>query len=230
MSKNINGIMGPQVGKIGTVVGYVANGKVVYRAYQGTVKNPQTPAQQAHRFRLKTLSQASKDLERMLSYSLQGAGIEIHTTARNAFIRLNMQSFVTDPELALDYDRLVAAQGRLAGVVVTNEGALDAGFGYRLRFSAEVPGSNLPTDMLVSALWCPDLREAVEVNGFLAEGAFVADVALRETWRGHDIHVYAAMVNTLNEPAWLPTQFHDGGRQLLPHETSNTAHLKIGNN
>ena len=29
MSKNINGIMGPQVGKIGTVIGYVANGKVI---------------------------------------------------------------------------------------------------------------------------------------------------------------------------------------------------------
>lgn len=66
MSKNINGIMGPQVGKIGTVVGYVANGKMIYRAYQRYVKNPQTPAQQAHRFKLKTLSQASKDLERML--------------------------------------------------------------------------------------------------------------------------------------------------------------------
>ena len=227
MSKNINGIMGPQVGKIGTVVGYVANGKMIYRAYQRNVKNPQTPAQQAHRFKLKTLSQASKDLERMLGYSLQGAGIEIHTTARNAFIKLNMQSFVDDPELALDYDRLVVAQGRLAGVVITNEGPLAEGFGYRLRFAAEVPGGNLPTDMLVGALWCPALRETVDVNGILSAGAFVTDVALRETWRGHDIHVYAAMVNTLNEPSWLPSRHHDGNRQLLPHETSNTAHLKI---
>ena len=196
MSKNINGIMGPQVGKIGTVVGYVANGKMIYRAYQRNVKNPQTPAQQAHRFKLKTLS-------------------------------LNMQSFVDDPELALDYDRLVVAQGRLAGVVITNEGSLAEGFGYRLRFAAEVPGGNLPTDMLVGALWCPALRETVDVNGILSAGAFVTDVALRETWRGHDIHVYAAMVNTLNEPSWLPSRHHDGNRQLLPHETSNTAHLKI---
>ena len=227
MSKNINGIMGPQVGKIGTVVGYVVNGQVVYRAYRRTIKNPQTPAQQAHRFKLKTLSQASRDLKHMLEYSLQGAGIEIHTTARNAFIKLNMQNFVTDPELALDYDRLVVAQGQLAGVVITNEGALDEGFGYRLRFAAEVPGGNLPTDMLVAALWCPDLHETVALNGFLAEGAFVAEVALRELWHGHDIHVYAAMVNTLNEPTRLPSRYHDDNRQLLPHVTSNTAHLKI---
>ncbi len=227
MSKNTNGIMGPQVGKIGPVVGYVANGKMIYRAYQRNISNPQTPAQQAHRLKLKTLSQASRDLKRMLGYSLQGAGIEIHTTARNAFIKLNMQSFVTEPEVALDYDRLVVAQGRLAGVVITAEGPLDAGFGYRLRFSAKVPGGNRPTDMLVAALWCPDLREAVDVNGFLAAGEFTAEVALRETWRGHDIHVYAAMVNTLNEPTWLSARYHDGNRQLLPHETSNTAHLKI---
>ena len=139
MSKNINGIMGPQVGKIGTVVGYVANGKMIYRAYQRNVKNPQTPAQQAHRFKLKALSQASKDLERMLGYSLQGAGIEIHTTARNAFIKLNMQSFVDDPELALDYDRLVVAQGRLAGVVITNEPPLAEGFGYHCDLTTTTP-------------------------------------------------------------------------------------------
>lgn len=227
MSKNVFGIMGPQVGKIGTVVGYVANGQVVYRAYKRHISNPQTPAQQAHRFKMKTLSQASKDLEWMVGYGLKEAGMEIGTTARNAFIKVNMPNFVTEPELALDYDRLIVAQGRMSGVVITNEGPVGEGFGYRLCFTQEAPGANRPTDMVVAVLWCPDLRETVYVNGFPTAGTFATEVALQESWRGHDIHVYAAMVNTLNEPASLKSRSQDGDSLLMPHETSNTAHLMI---
>lgn len=44
-----NGIMGPFNGKVGTVVGYMWNGKCCMRAYNRNVKNPGTEAQQEHR-------------------------------------------------------------------------------------------------------------------------------------------------------------------------------------
>ena len=50
MAKFSQGILGPFQGKVGTVVGYMWNGKCCMRAYNRTIKNPRTPEQVAHLF------------------------------------------------------------------------------------------------------------------------------------------------------------------------------------
>ena len=49
MAKLPQGIMGPFIGRLGTAVGYVWNGKCVARSYNPHVRNPRTPEQVAHR-------------------------------------------------------------------------------------------------------------------------------------------------------------------------------------
>ena len=64
MSKNFKGYLGDQIGKLGTAVGRKWKRKMVYSAYQGKVKNPNTEEQQLVRARFALLGQHGRELPR----------------------------------------------------------------------------------------------------------------------------------------------------------------------
>ncbi|MGX8712677.1 MAG: DUF6266 family protein, partial [bacterium] len=84
-----NGIMGPFNGKVGTVVGYMWNGKYCMRAYNRNVKNPRTEAQMEHRRMFKQEVQLAAKMRWAVGTTMREAAREAGLTAYNLFVKVN---------------------------------------------------------------------------------------------------------------------------------------------
>lgn len=72
MSKNTQGYLGPQIGKLGPAVGFLWKGRNNYRSYNPFVRNPKTPAQVEARAKFKLLAQTARLLSQAVDWVLVG--------------------------------------------------------------------------------------------------------------------------------------------------------------
>lgn len=117
MGKLSQGILGAVSGRVGPVVAYECNGRVIVRSAPTEIHNPRTPRQQAGRGLFGAASRLARGMRAALEVGLRGAGAALHMSARNLFIRINRQSIsLEDGEAEVDYSRVQVAQGALPGV------------------------------------------------------------------------------------------------------------------
>ena len=120
MAKFSQGIMGPFSGKVGTVVGYMWNGKCCMRAYNREVRNPRTPEQMSHRNMFKQEVQLAAEMQWALNTTMRSQAREMGLTNRNLFVKANQHAFSLEDEvLKVDYSRLVLSMGDVPGVEAT---------------------------------------------------------------------------------------------------------------
>jgi len=181
-----NGIMGPFNGRVGTVVGYMWNGKYCMRAYRKDVRNPRTEAQTAHRSLFKQEVQLAAKMRWAVTTTLLDTAREQGLTAFNLFVKLNQHAFaMADGQLQVDYSTLVFSVGDVApvearGMEWTADNVLtvryDRGAGKRY-------------DYVHMFVYVPDLEE-----GYMAAPAYRGDrriaVALPDDYAGHEVQVY----------------------------------------
>ena len=96
-----NGIMGPFSGKVGTVVGYLWNGKPCMRAYKRHVANPRTEAQQEHRTMFKQEVQLAAKMRWAVKTTMTEMAREAGMTAYNLFVKVNQGAFGVEYPSAL---------------------------------------------------------------------------------------------------------------------------------
>lgn len=72
MSKNTQGYLGPQIGKLGPAVGFLWKGRNIFRSYNPFVRNPKTPAQVEARAKFKLLAQTARLLSQAVDRVLVG--------------------------------------------------------------------------------------------------------------------------------------------------------------
>lgn len=89
MSKNAQGYMGIQVGKLGPAVGFMWKGKNVYRGYNPFAKNPKTGSQVAQRNKFKFLSKLARLLSPAINRGYDYNAKYESTTERGLFMRDN---------------------------------------------------------------------------------------------------------------------------------------------
>lgn len=115
MSKNKNGIMGSNSGKIGTVVAYKWKGKDVFRAYSRSKNNPRTPAQQLHRAKFKSVNLLASDLLPLLKCGFRSAAERLSSTETGLFVKTNWPLVEADAEggIGIPLDRVLVSKGDL---------------------------------------------------------------------------------------------------------------------
>lgn len=117
MGKLEQGILGAISGRVGPVVAFVCNGRVIVRSAPTEIHNPRTPCQQAGRGVFGATSRLARGMRAALEVGLRGAGAALLMSARNLFIRMNRQCVsMVDGEARVDYSRVLVAQGALPGV------------------------------------------------------------------------------------------------------------------
>lgn len=181
-----NGIMGPFNGKVGTVVGYMWNGKYCMRAYNRNVKNPRTEAQMEHRRMFKQEVQLAAKMRWAVGTTMREAAREAGLTAYNLFVKVNQPAFgMEGGRLLVDYSALVLSMGDVAQVAVTGmewtaDNVLNVSYDRGLGRSY---------DHVYLYVYVSDLGE-----GFLSAPAYRRDkrivLALPDSFVGHEAHVY----------------------------------------
>ena len=229
MAKQQSGILGGYVGKVGTVVGYMWNGKYCSRAYKKHVKNPRTKAQTEHRKMFKQEVQQAAKMRWAVMTTMTDAAREAGMTAYNLFVKVNQPAFgVADGLLTVDYGRLILSMGDVAQVQV-NEMEWSADNVLSVKYDR---GCGSAFDHVYLYVYVPDLE-----MGFLTAPAYRRDkriaVALPDNFAGHDAHIYLMVQSadgrwsdslyagemTLNELVAMEEESFDN--QVLP--TANTS-------
>ncbi len=206
MAKLPQGIMGPFIGRLGTAVGYVWNGKCVARSYNPHVRNPRTPEQVAHREMFKQEVQLAARMRWAVTRSMTDAARAEGITSYNLFVRENQHAFAwsttagsepaqraTEGSLVVDYASLRLSIGDVAPVLaeeatVSEDNVLD------VRFSR---GTGRGFDEVYLYVYVPELKK-----GFLSSSVYRRDkritLALPDDFAGHELH------------AWLMVKSDDG--------------------
>lgn len=119
MASASNGILGPLVGRVGTVTGYIRNGVPVIRIATRKKDNIQSQARLAQREKLKlciafTSAFTGTDFFRKTfpAYGHKGTGLHRATSAL-----MNLAVRGTYPDLSLSYPDVLVAKGILPGAV-----------------------------------------------------------------------------------------------------------------
>ena len=191
MAKQQSGILGGYVGKVGTVVGYMWNGKYCMRAYKRYVKNPRSKAQTEHREMFKQEVQQAAKMRWAVTTTMTEMAREAGMTAYNLFVKVNQPAFgVDNGQLTIDYSRLVLSIGDVAQVQA-NEMEWSADNVLSVKFYR---GCGSAFDHVYLYVYVPELEK-----GFLSAPTYRRDkriaVALPDEFAGHEAHVYL-MVQT----------------------------------
>lgn len=194
MAKFSMGYLGPFSGRLGNAVGYMWNGKCCMRAYRGDVKNPRTPAQQAHRAMFKQEVQLAARMRWAVNTTMTDLAREAGMTAYNLFVKVNQHAFgFADGELQVDYASLHLSMGDACGAV---PGHMELDDDNVLSVSFE-RGTGRAFDQVYLYVYVPDLG-----SGFLSTPVYRRErqlaVALPDAYAGHAMH------------AWLMVRAEDG--------------------
>lgn len=186
MAKQQSGILDGYIGKVGTVVGYMWNGKYCTRAYVRNVKNPRTPAQVERRDIFRQEVQLAAKMRWAVATTMSDMAREVGLTAYNLFVHVNQPAFGSaEGRLTVDYGRLVLSMGDVLPVQVeTMEWTADNVLSVRYD-----RGRGSGFDHVYLYVYVPDLE-----TGFLAAPVYRRDkriaVALPDEYAGHEAHVY----------------------------------------
>lgn len=190
MAKAYEGILGPVVGKIGPVVGYLWRGKPVFRAYVEHIRYPNTERQQRERDWFITMVRLAAVARQALLLGMRQKAAAAQMTEGNWFVRRNKQHFRHENgTLHVDYERLMLSEGPVAPVTGTSaavapDGVLTVNWQKRSGLHREKS-----SDSVHLYVYNDD-----EKRGLLAAPAQRRDgrlsLRLPDHWQHHDLHLY----------------------------------------
>ena len=225
MSKNTQGYMGPQIGKLGPAVGSLWKGRQVYRGYNPFVKNPNTEKQQLVRTRFSALNSLMNSLGAAVNLGYSHLADTPRTLTRALFIKHNWD-FVhaTVPGTAtVDYDDLQVAKGNLANVFY---GSPD--FSTPLTVAVPVTGPNDTStlcgqdDRVILLVHSPEAAASILAEGHRDDASLTVQVPSQ--WVGQRVHLYGFTLSTESEPWYNP----DCAATVYPKMPSDSLYLGSG--
>ena len=176
-------------GKIGDVIHSSWHGRPYTKRRPGSVANPQTEVQQAHR-------NAFAEISRLSSAMKNGHGIGLHWQAvrqklntHSVFKKLNKDCYGSD---GINYSRIKISQGSVIGAHI-----ISADIDAEGNLSVLYDGGHMSEeskDEFYLFVFCPDLRDgAFAPPVYRSAGVVTAQIPV--TWRGHSLHLYGFMKN-----------------------------------
>lgn len=185
----------PFVGRLGTVVGYVRNGRACFRTYRAEVNYPNTAAQQCERDWFVQMVRFAGTAKRALQLGLRHKAKEAAMTEGNLFIKSNKQHFHKEKGVVIiDYEQLQLADGAAADVYFRQPRFEE---GEVLCVNYEKNNISLranASDKVYLYVYAPELEE-----GVLSAPAERRDkqlkIKLPDSWSGKEVHVYGFVVD-----------------------------------
>ena len=121
MGKQLGGINGPFVGRVGNAVGYMWRGQWCVRALPREFHDAKTERQLEQRELFKASVAFAGRLKDILRIGFEQPALKVHKTVCNYFLMVNKGRFVMDGEtLAADYEHLRLSEGPVAPVAFTS--------------------------------------------------------------------------------------------------------------
>lgn len=203
MSKNYQGILGPQIGKVGPVVAYRWKGRDVYRGYVRYVKNPRSAKQLLNRAKFTLMADFARSLSAAVNRGYKYMGESLRVTPRNIFSKENMPhiSGATPDALIIRYEEVSLSDGPLTPV----SGGTTQYEGGTLTFTPNDSGQYGCFDNDLDMVMCVAYNPTKELSKLASASREVAkdtgiDVEIPDSWSGDKVQVYAFAYTTTEEP------------------------------
>lgn len=202
--------LGQYRGKVGGQVLRVVDGKQVMQAYQPSVRNPRTHAQQLQRAGMRKLGKMSRGLLTIVRTGFGGV------YPASMFIKANISrnagalNPLSEEDVVVQYGLLNITNGSANGLVMVNTGSPDYGDTTHLHCEVTcdvILASSVEKDRvrIYFALYNPDLNMCVLGNptALPLQGAQVTvSVDVPSTWDGTEVHgwVFASVAENGIDP------------------------------
>lgn len=196
-----NGITGPFIGRVGTVVGYMWKGRNCMRSYVAHIHYPNTAEQQLERNWFVNMVRFASSARQALKLGLREKAAAAGMTEGNFFVMMNKAFFVrSDGQVNVDYSRLKIASGSAADVyfhparfeeneVVTVDFEKNS---MSLRASGD--------DSVYLYIYAPGLGEGC-LSAPAPRRSKKVSVSLPQWWAGQEVHVYGFVVDKEGRPS-----------------------------
>ena len=190
MGKQLGGINGPFVGKVGNVVGYQWKGRWVTRSMPSVFHDAESEGQLKERSRLGASMSLAARLRDILLIGFKQVANEARMTEYNYFYKTNNRCLAWDGEqLAVDYEHLRLSEGPVAPVrfgAVEVVGEMTLALDFEKNPEHRVSGSS---DKVYVAAICATLGFAVLSLPVYRRMKRIT-VSLPRTWEGQEVHLY----------------------------------------
>ncbi len=188
------GILGPFLGKVGSVVGSTWKGIAYMRGLPASVANPQTDAQLTQRQKWAVTIRFLQPLSEFLKVGFKAFAVKM--TGINAAMQYNIKNVLTGtyPNIAVDYPNALVARGTLPSALNQVASSTVAG---TVKFdwednSGEIGASALDKTLLV--VYNPTQNQAVTVNQLAERGDGTQNVTVPDSFSGDLCECWMAFI------------------------------------
>lgn len=223
MSKNIQGILGPQYGKIGPVVGYTWKGKPCFRAYTNRAKQPNTVEQQIARAIFKIFNLLSCKFQPAINFGFLMKANSDKNTTRGVFVKVNSELGVvtatTPDDVSIDYTAIAIAQGPLQQPFFGAPQSSTPG-----QIDVAITGNNFgdatENDKVVLVAYIPELKLCL-VNKTATRATATGHITVPGAASSMKAHVWGFALAGVSEPTYI----EDYAADMLPGQCSDSQYI-----
>lgn len=192
MSKNVQGYMGTQVGKLGPAVGRRFRGTQVYSAYQKFVRNPKSSGQRLIRARFAELASMTPMFAGVAAIGFKNLIAGTTESPRNAFMKANWDNVTasTPEEVTVNYANLQLSKGGALPNVnfgtpnFETEGKINVGWDAMM--GPDYAGAD---DKVVVFVYQPDTKQSIMSTGMKRSDRQV-DIDVPSAWSGQRVQIW----------------------------------------
>ena len=220
MSKNTQGYLGPQIGKLGPAVGFLWKGRNIFRSYNPFVRNPKTPAQVEARAKFKLLAQTARLLSPAINLGYAYKADAERNTTRALFTRDNYHLLSYDQgQPDIDMTLLSLADGPLTPVAFGTPSLSDLTLTVPIANSYSGIGCALDSDRVHLLVANRTKDMAILVSAARTDTQLQA--SLPDTFSGTQVELYGFVTTSVTEPTFIPA--YNGN--VYPKMSSISTHI-----
>ena len=220
MSKNTQGYLGPQIGKLGPAVGFLWKGRNIYRSHNPFVRNPKTPAQVEARAKYKLLAQTARLLSPAINLGYAYKADAERNTTRALFTRENYHLLSYDQgQPDIDMTLLSLADGPLTPVAFGTPSLSDLTLTVPIANSYSGIGCALDSDRVHLLVANRTKDMAILVSAARTDTQLQA--SLPDTFSGTQVELYGFVTTSVLQPTFIPA--YNG--TVYPNMSSISTHI-----
>lgn len=192
-------------GKLGNFVGYSAIGKMVWRAYQGVVRNPRTNAQLLQRAKFKALLETSRMFVGAYRLGLKDEARSRKRTQFSQFMAINAVNVTgTNPDnVEVHHNDLVCAMGVIPNMVLDSAHIDQTSVPGTISVAVQERNSGSflarTDDDFYLVATCPELNQGCMGTKVARGTATELAVTPPAAWNGHKVYIYVFGLGTAGE-------------------------------
>lgn len=226
MSKNSQGYMGSQIGKLGPAVGFRWKGKNVYRSHQPFVRDPKTTKQLLNRAIFKTVQELSMRFGGAVNIGFRRESDEKQTTTRGLFTLYNRPAVQADSpdSVTVDFASMIVARGPMTNVMFGSP-QFDTPAQVDVTFQSMVTAGLATNDDEVYVFaYCPDVKCGV-LSTPVTRDELSVSISVPSAWDGMKVHLWGFVRSSYTEPTWIDQY----GGYMYPNMVSDSVYIGSGN-